>query len=133
MYFAQQTLKSLSHGRFMFDKDFFRKVLRISAAACFIITAVIVALRLGSVGRSCPALVAGAPTSGSLAVALGWQAVFWRRTHDQIVAVKARLDDMGLQNPLMEMLNYNVLLMITLAMFVGISALPLFLFFLRCA
>ncbi|MGB7176041.1 MAG: hypothetical protein WBD33_04265 [Xanthobacteraceae bacterium] len=133
MYFAQQTLKSLNHGRFMFDKDFFRKVLRISAAACFIITAVIVALRLGSVGRSCPALVAGAPTSGFLAVALGWQAVFWRRTHDQIVAVKARLDDMGLQNPLMEMLNYNVLLMITLAMFVGISALPLFLFFLRCA
>jgi hypothetical protein len=126
-------LKLSAKGLFMFDKDFSRKMVRISAVACFVNSAAIVALRLSSLGRNCPALIGGAPVSVSLAVGMAWQAIFGRRAHDGIVAVKAQLDDMGLQNPLMEMLNYNVLLMITLAFFVAVSALPLLLFLLQCA
>jgi hypothetical protein len=66
-------------------------------------------------------------------VALAWQAVFWRRTDDQIVATKTRLDAMGLQNPIIEAISYNVLLMIVMAMLVGFSALPWILYLAQCA
>ena len=115
----------------MFNQAFFLKIMRISAALCFVIAAFTVALRFSSKGASCPALV-GAPLPVLVTVALAWQAVFWRRTHDQIVATKSRLDDMGLQNPLMDAINYNALLMIVMAMFVGFSALPLILYLAQC-
>jgi hypothetical protein len=116
---------------FMFDQAFFRKIVRISATLCFVIAVLTVALRFSSKGASCPALV-GAPLSVFVTVALAWQAVFWRRTHDQIVATKTRFDDMGL-NRLTEAINYNVLVMIVMAMFVGFSALPLVLYLAQCA
>jgi hypothetical protein len=116
----------------MFDQAFFRKIVRISAALCFVVAVLTVALRLSSQGASCPALV-GAPLSVLVTLVLAWQAVFWRRTHDQIVATKTRLDDIGLPNPLMEVINYNVLLMIVMVMFVGVSALPLILYLAQCA
>jgi hypothetical protein len=114
----------------MFDQVFFRKILRISAALCFVVAALTVALRFSSKGASCPALV-GAPLPVLVTVALAWQAMFWRRTHDQIVSTKTRLDDMGLQ--LTEAINYNILLMIVMAMFVGFSALPLIFYLAQCA
>jgi hypothetical protein len=116
----------------MFDQAFFRKIVRISAALCFVVAVLIVTLRFSSKGASCPALV-GAPLPVLVTLALAWQAVFWRRTLDQIGATKPRIDDMGLQNPLMEVINYNVLLMIVMAMFVGFSALPLILYLAQCA
>jgi hypothetical protein len=86
----------------IFDQAFFRKIVRISAALCFVIAVLTAALRFSSKGgANCPALV-GAPLSVFVTVALAWQAVFGRRTHDQIVATKTRFDDMGLGNPLME-------------------------------
>jgi hypothetical protein len=115
----------------MFDQVFFRRVVRISAVLCCIITALTVALRFSSAGASCPALD-GAPIYILLAVALAWLALFWRRTHDQIVSTKTRLDNMGLQNPIMEAINYNVLLIFVMAFFIGASAWPLLLYIAQC-
>jgi hypothetical protein len=78
-------------------------------------------------------VIVGAPLPVLVTFVLAWQAVFWRRTLDQIDATKTRLDDIGLRNPLMEVMNYNVLLMIVMAMFVGFSAFPLVLYLAQCA
>ena len=40
---------------------------------------------------------------------------------------------MGLQNPIIEAISYNVLLMIVMAMLVGFSALPWILYLAQCA
>jgi hypothetical protein len=116
----------------MFDEASFRKITRITAALCFVIATLTVALRFRSGGTSCPALV-GTPIPVLVTVALVWKSIFWRNTLDGIVATKARLDDMGLQNSLMDAINYNVLLGIVMAAFVGGSALPLILYLAQCA
>jgi hypothetical protein len=116
----------------MLDRDFLRRISRISAAASFVVSIVTVALSYSGAGASCPALV-GTPVTIFITVVLIWQAAFWRRTHDRIVSTKMRLDDMGLQNPIMQHINYNVLLMIVSAAFVGFSALPLLLYIAQCA
>jgi hypothetical protein len=115
----------------MFDEPSFRKILRISAGLCFAIAILTVALRFGSASASCPALV-GAPLPVFVSVALGWKSISWRRDLDQIVATKARLDDMGLQSAFLENINYNILLGIVMAGFVGFSALPLILYLTQC-
>jgi hypothetical protein len=114
-----------------FDQDFFRKILRIAATACFVVSIVTVALSFSSAGANCPALI-GTPLTIFVTVALIWQAVFWQRTHDQIVSTKTRLDAMGLQNPLMEIINYNILLVVVMVGFVGFSLLPLILYVVQC-
>jgi hypothetical protein len=116
----------------MFDQAFFRKIVRISAALCLVIAALTVALKFSSKGASCPALV-GTPLPVLVTIALAWQVMFWRRTHDKIVATKTQFDGVGLQNPLMDAINYNALLGIVMAIFVGFSAVPLILYLVQCA
>ena len=115
----------------MFDDASFRKITRISAVLCFLIAGVTVALSFSSRGAPCSALI-GTPLPVFVAVALGWQSIFWRSARDQIVATKARLDDMGLQSPFMEAVDYNILHGIVMAFFVGFSALPLMLYLMQC-
>jgi hypothetical protein len=59
--------------------------------------------------------------------------VFWKRTHDRIVATKRRVDDMGLQNSIMDNMNYNMLLILVMAFFVIFSAESLLNYFGQCA
>jgi hypothetical protein len=115
----------------MFDEAYFRGVLRISAALSVVIAIITVALRFSSKGASCPGLV-GTPLSVFVAAALTWKAVSWRKTHDGIVATKTRVDDMGLQSSFMDGVNYNTLIGIVLAGFIGFSALPLALYLTQC-
>ena len=115
----------------MFDEPSFRKILRISAVLCFAIAILTVALRFSSGGASCPALV-GAPLPVFVSAILGWKSISWRRNLDQIIATKARLDDMGLQSTFLENVNYNILLGIVMAGFVGFSSVPLILYFTQC-
>jgi hypothetical protein len=114
----------------MLDKDFFRKILWISTTVSFVVSAVTVALWYSSAGANCPAL-AETPISIAITVALAWQAIFWRRSLNSIVAMTKRFDNMGFRSP--SMVNYNALLMLSTAAFVAISALPLVLYFVRCA
>jgi hypothetical protein len=115
----------------MFDEAYFRNVLRISAALCDVIAIITVVLRFSTKGASCPGLVP-TPLSVFVAVALTWKAISWRKTHDGIVATKSRLDDRGLQSPFMDAVNYNTLIGIVLAGFVGFSAFPLALYLTQC-
>jgi hypothetical protein len=115
----------------LFDQTAFRNILWIGAATSAAIAVLTVAVRFSVDGASRRALV-GTPLSVIVAIALVWKAVSWRRTLDGIVGTKDRLDDMGLQNPIMDAINYEILLGVVIAGFVAGSALPLVLYFVQC-